>query len=294
MAESSQISEETKDDENSHKQQELIHHGRAESMDMDTDGDDGSRSNFPTEMKKPMRPEEQFIASIQMKKSRRKALTELRSRVEDAVLGNYILMDGKPHESKKMQENENLDQDISLWGVPLLPSKGHEGTDIILLKFLKARDFKVSEAFNMLRRTLIWRREFKTDGILDENFGPELENVVYIKGTDKEGHPLCYNVCGAFKDREFWRKTFGSEDKREEFIRWRVQSMERVIQNLSFKGEGGGGGVDSMVQIMDLKNSPRPSNKELRLVTKKAVTLLQDNYPELIFRHVSLPLLNYD
>ncbi|RVX19081.1 Patellin-4 [Vitis vinifera] len=252
MAECSQISDETNENENTHKHQE-IHLEDAESMNPDDE------SNSHTEMKKPMSPEQE---------------------VEDAIIGNYML--GKPRgkvpESKKTQENLH---DISLWGVPLLPSKGHEGTDIILLKFLKARDFKVSEAFNMLRRTLIWRREFKTEGILEENFGPELENVVYINSTDKEGHPLCYNVCGAFKDRDFYKKTFGSEAKCEEFLRWRVQSMEKVIQNLNFTA----GGVDSMVQILDLKNSPRPSNKELRLVTKKAITLLQDNYPELIFRH---------
>ncbi|CBI37122.3 hypothetical protein VitviT2T_009803 [Vitis vinifera] len=274
MAECSQISDETNENENTHKHQE-IHLEDAESMNPDDE------SNSHTEMKKPMSPEQEYKASIQMKKSKKKALLELRCRVEDAIIGNYML--GKPRgkvpESKKTQENLH---DISLWGVPLLPSKGHEGTDIILLKFLKARDFKVSEAFNMLRRTLIWRREFKTEGILEENFGPELENVVYINSTDKEGHPLCYNVCGAFKDRDFYKKTFGSEAKCEEFLRWRVQSMEKVIQNLNFTA----GGVDSMVQILDLKNSPRPSNKELRLVTKKAITLLQDNYPELIFRHI--------
>lgn len=264
MAESRQISEEMNENEtesNAHK-----HHQHSESMDTD----DGSTS---------MSHEEEYKTSLQMRKSKLKALIDLRRRVEEAVLGNYIV--GKS-ESDGNETQENL-HDISLWGVPLLPSKGHQGTDIILLKFLKARDFKVGEAFKMLRRTLLWRREFKTEGILEENFGPHLENVFYIKGADKEGHPLCYNVCGAFKDREFWKKTFGSEDKCEEFIRWRVQSMERVIQKLSFTA----GGVDSMVQIMDLKNSPRPSTKELRLVTKKAVSVLQDNYPELIFRHVN-------
>lgn len=260
MVESSNISEESNEDENAQKRQEIHHKKDAETIGADDE-----------EMEKT----EERKASTQMKRSKKKALHELRCRVEDAILGNYII-------ERPSLENP---QDISLWGVPLLPSKGHEGTDTILLKFLKARDFKVREAFNMLQRTLLWRREFRTEGILEENFDPELENVVYINSTDKEGHPLCYNVWGAFKDPEFWQKTFGSEDKREEFLRWRVQSMERAIQNLNFKA----GGVHSLVQIMDLKNSPRPTNKELRLVTKTAVTLLQDNYPELIFRHVRLP-----
>ncbi|OMO73662.1 hypothetical protein COLO4_26950 [Corchorus olitorius] len=50
-----------------------------------------------------------------------------------------------------------------------MPSKRHEGTDIVLAKFLKAKDYKVHEALEMLRNTLKWRNEFK------ENLGPDVE-----------------------------------------------------------------------------------------------------------------------
>ena len=227
----------------------------------------------------------------QMNRKKKKALLEFRCRVEDAILGNYLL--GKPN--KFLPRNETIKQteilrQITLWGVPLLPSKGHEGTDIVLLKFLRAKDFKVHEAFNMLRRTLKWRKEYKTDEILDEKLGlSDLENkVMYLNSKDKEGRPLCYNVYEAFRDRESYKKAFGSEEKREEFLRWRIQFMEKGIKNLSFKD----GGVNSMVQITDLKNSPGPAMKELRSVSKKALVLLQENYPELIHKNVSLKLDN--
>jgi len=48
-------------------------------------------------------------------------------------------------------------ESVFVWGVPL-----------ILLKFLQARDFKVSEAFTMLKNTIRWRKRFGADNILEE------------------------------------------------------------------------------------------------------------------------------
>jgi hypothetical protein len=172
--------------------------------------------------------------------------------------------------------------DVYLWGVPLLHTKGDERTDVILLKFLRARDFKVQEAFEMLKNTVLWRKSFKTDSILEEDFGNDLDGVAYMNGYDKEGHPVCYNVYGVFQDKELYQKTFGTEEKRQRFLRWRVQLLEKGIEQLSFSP----GGVNSMVQITDLKNSPGPGKKELRQATKQALDLLQDNYPEFVARKI--------
>ncbi|XP_068654679.1 patellin-4-like [Aristolochia californica] len=183
---------------------------------------------------------------------------------------------------EKTEEAVEFAKDISLWGVPLLPSKGDESTDVVLLKFLRAREFKVNEAFEMLRNTLLWRKAFNIDSILNEDFDSNLNSVAYMNGVDRDGHPVCYNVYGVFEDAEFYQKTFGTEEKREQFLRWRFQVMEKGIENLTFKR----GGVSSLLQITDLKSTPGPSKKELRLATKKAVTLLQDNYPEFVARNI--------
>ncbi|KAM7532389.1 hypothetical protein LguiB_035799 [Lonicera macranthoides] len=184
-----------------------------------------------------------------------------------------------------------IDENISLWGVPLLPSKGDKGTDIILLKFLRAREFKVTEAYEMLRNTLQWRKEFKMDSILEEEFGTEYDSVAYTNGEDREGHPVCYNVYGTFADDEMYNKTFGTEEGRQKFLRWRLGLMEKQIQKLYFKP----GGVSSLLQINDLNNAPGPSKKDLRLATKQVVQLLQDNYPEFVTRNifVNVPVWYY-
>ncbi|KAL6201568.1 hypothetical protein ACLB2K_025281 [Fragaria x ananassa] len=185
-------------------------------------------------------------------------------------------------EEAKPESSQVVDTDISLWGVPLFPGKGSEGTDVVLLKFLRAREFKVNEAFEMLKKTLQWRKESKIDSILEEEICSDLSSAAYLNGVDREGHPVCYNIFGVFDNEELYQKTFGNEEKRGQFLRWRVQLMEKSIQKLQLKP----GGATSLLQINDLKNSPGPIKKELRVATKQAVGLLQDNYPELVAKNI--------
>lgn len=72
--------------------------------------------------------------------------------------------------------------------------------------------------------------------------------------------------------------------------------MEKGIQKLDLKP----GGASSLIQINDLKKSPGPAKKELRIATKQAIGIFQDNYPELVAKNVcvlnslyQLPFLDY-
>ncbi|XP_037417218.1 patellin-3-like [Triticum dicoccoides] len=168
-----------------------------------------------------------------------------------------------------------------IWGVPLVG--GDERTDTVLLKFLRAREFKVKEAMAMLKAAVLWRKSFGIDALLGADLGvPELENVVFYRGADREGHPVCYNVYSEFQDKDLYEKAFGDDEKRERFLRWRIQLLERGIrEQLDFSPSG----ICSMVQVTDLKNSPPMLGKH-RAVTRQALALLQDNYPEFIAKKV--------
>ncbi|PAN19428.2 hypothetical protein PAHAL_3G270700 [Panicum hallii] len=168
-----------------------------------------------------------------------------------------------------------------IWGVPLVGDD--ERTDTVLLKFLRAREFKVKEAMAMLKSAVLWRKRFGIDELLGDDLGlPELENVVFYRGADREGHPVCYNVYGEFQDKELYEKAFGDEEKRERFLKWRIQLLERGIrEQLDFSPSG----ICSMVQVTDLKNSPPMLGKH-RAVTRQALALLQDNYPEFVAKKV--------
>ncbi|KAL2520203.1 Patellin-3 [Forsythia ovata] len=155
----------------------------------------------------------------------------------------------KPKVEEAAEETEPPPpEEVSIWGIPLLAD---ERSDVILLKFLRARDFKVKEAFSMLKSVVAWRKEFKIDELLEEEgIGEGLEKVVYMHGVDKEGHPF----------------------------------LEKSIRKLDFSPEG----VCTIVQVNDLKNSPGLFlfKKELRQATNQALQLLQDNYPEFVAKQV--------
>ncbi|KAG6431967.1 hypothetical protein SASPL_103539 [Salvia splendens] len=173
---------------------------------------------------------------------------------------------------------------VSIWGVPLLAD---ERSDVILLKFLRARDFKVKEAFTMLKSVVAWRKEFKIDSLVEEEESAiveGLEKVVFLHGADKEGHPICYNAFGAFQDKELYNNTFGDAEKRGKFLRWYILLLEKNIRKFDFSPDS----ICTIVQITDLKNMPGLIlfKKDFRQATNEALQLLQDNYPEFVAKQV--------
>ncbi|KAL9159838.1 hypothetical protein ABFS82_08G160800 [Erythranthe guttata] len=278
---------------------------------------ESSSSSSPTNAKDRdlslISDENAFVADL--KEYEKRALLDLKSKLEEAILTHKLFKKAKNNEEKIEEESsdkitdenekqdivadkgkdkmivtekddkadEEVDKDIALWGVPLLPSKGDSATDILLFKFLVARDFKPNDAFEMLRNTLEWRKENKIDSITEEELSESFYDTVgYMKGLDREGHPVCYNVYGVFDDEATYNKTFGTEASREKFLRWRLQLLEKEIRKLDFRH----GGVSKLLQINDLKNAPGPSRRDLRLATKRAVGILQDNYPEFVSRNI--------
>lgn len=224
------------------------------------------------------------------------ALREFRSRLETVIPCNQVSPNpGGSERSSFCASNACCHargkapykgpEDVTLWGIPFLPCTCHDGTDPVLIKFLRAADFDPGEAFRMLKRTLKWRKEFKIEGILHvDHFGSDYDNVLYFDGTDREGHPLYFYKYGAFEDKALFEKTFGTCESREKFVRWRVRSMENGIRMLGFQE----GGVSSFLQITDMKNSIGHLAKEVAHTTRKAVVLFQDHYPEIISKNVSV------
>lgn len=198
----------------------------------------------------------------------------------------YFIPHLKSSEKKALQElkdklsaSHGAESDPKMWGIPLLG--GTDKADVILLKFLRARDFRVLDSYHMVEKCLEWRKNFGADNITEEDLGfKELEGVVaYMQGYDKEGHPVCYNAYGVFKDKEMYERIFGDEEKLQKFLRWRVQVLERGINLLHFKP----GGINSLIQVTDLKDMPK---RELRVASNQILSLFQDNYPELVARKV--------
>ncbi|KAJ6742338.1 PATELLIN-1 [Salix viminalis] len=107
-------------------------------------------------LRTPFKEDTYFVSHL--KKSEKKALKELRDRLS-------VLYDS------------SSTSECSMWGIPLLSND--EKADVVLLKFLRARDFRVQDSLHMLEQCLSWRKEFGADNIVDEDLGfKELEGVV--------------------------------------------------------------------------------------------------------------------
>ncbi|KAK4416604.1 Patellin-3 [Sesamum alatum] len=184
-----------------------------------------------------------------------------------------------PRESN-LPANSKTPEEVFIWGVKLMED---EKTDTVLLKFLRARDYMVTDAFAMIKRTIQWRKNFGIDNLLEEDLGTELDRAIFMHGCTKEGHPVCYNVFGEFQNKELYQKMFSDEEKRQKFLRWRIQFLEKSIRELDFSP----GGISTIFQVSDLKNSQGTINKpEIRQVVDQVLQLLQDNYPELVAKQV--------
>lgn len=170
-------------------------------------------------------------------------------------------------------------EEVSIWGIPLLLD---ERSDVILLKFLRARDYKVKDAFTMIKNTVRWRKEFEIDALLEQDHGNDWDKVAFTHGYDKKGHPVCYNAFSEFQNKDLYQNTFSTDEKRQKFLKWRIQFLEKSIRKLDFSPTG----ISSFVQVNDFKNSFGIGKRELWLASKLAVQLLQDNYPEFLAKQV--------
>ncbi|KAI8978053.1 CRAL-TRIO domain-containing protein [Pilobolus umbonatus] len=170
-----------------------------------------------------------------------------------------------------IKKSAEVSADYTLWGVSLEKDSEDSRLDVILVKFLRARNCDLTKATEMLTNTLVWRRKEKIDDILSEDIDDTLyRKLTFFHKTDKEGRPVCYAFYGDIDQDQ----VFADLDK---FIRWRIQLMEKGIQMVDFVN------VDSMVMLHDYKDTSffgRNSNSKAG--AKKVIQLMQDNYPEFL------------
>ncbi|XP_010415948.1 PREDICTED: patellin-1-like isoform X1 [Camelina sativa] len=170
-------------------------------------------------------------------------------------------------------------EEVSIWGVPLLQD---ERSDVILTKFLRARDFKVKEALTMLKNTVQWRKENKIDELVEsggEEEASEFEKMVFAHGVDKEGHAVIYSSYGEFQNKEL----FSDKEKLNKFLNWRIQLQEKCVRAIDFSNPEA---KSSFVFVSDFRNAPGLGKRALWQFIRRAVKQFEDNYPEFAAREL--------
>jgi len=173
----------------------------------------------------------------------------------------------------KIKDELALESTLKIYGVDL--EQDSRVRDIIFLKFLRARDFKVDVSYQMLVDSLKWRKEFKADSILNEEFPDTFKTIGEIHKTDKDGRPVMVNYYNNIDVNT----VFGNGVT--EFLRWKVQQMEFAIEQLQATNWE----VEDLVVIHDYKDvSMFRMDPRVKQASSQTIQTLQNNYPEFLFR----------
>lgn len=159
--------------------------------------------------------------------------------------------------------------------------------DIILLKFLKARDYDIAQTSEMLTDALKWRKEFDPLDCASAQHDSKFDKlgVITDKGAGGEPQVTNWNLYGAVSNR---KEIFGDL---KGFLRWRVGIMERSLALLDFTKPGAG---SMLLQVHDYKNvSFLRLDAETKAASKETIRVFQSYYPETLERKffVNVPLM---
>ncbi|KAL9229055.1 hypothetical protein vseg_004571 [Gypsophila vaccaria] len=191
-----------------------------------------------------------------------KALEDLKNLIQKAI--------------KNYQFTSYEGEEASLWGVPLLDDKRSRH---IILNFLRAKDFQVLNAFDMIKNTLQWRAQLGVDTLLQEDLGNSYDRVLFTHGFDKEGYPVWYFVLG-----ELLKMTSCDDEHQHKFYCWLIQFVEKNVRKLDISTSTGG--RKSFVLVIDLETYLWHVSRDSYKVISRFLQLLHDYYPEFLEKQV--------
>ncbi|RVE45760.1 hypothetical protein evm_009608 [Chilo suppressalis] len=178
-----------------------------------------------------------------------------------------------------MQESRLLQ--LRKWIADL--QKGKVPSDKTLLRFLRARDFNVEKAREMLSQSLLWRKKHQVDRILSEYETPDVVKQYFPGGWhhhDKDGRPLYILRLGQM-DVKGLLKSIGEDG----LLKLTLHVCEEGLKLLEAATRAGGAAVQTWSLLVDLdglnmRHLWRPGVRALLRV----IRLVEDNYPETMGR----------
>ncbi|XWS54101.1 hypothetical protein CRYUN_Cryun10bG0059500 [Craigia yunnanensis] len=136
--------------------------------------------------------------------------------------------------------------------------------DLMIRRFLRARDLDIEKASTMFLKYLSWRKTFLPKGFISESeISSQLApNKLCMQGLDKQGRPIVVTFGGRHKP---------IKGNLEEFKRFVVYGLEKICARMP-KGQ------EKFVAIGDLEGWGY-SNSDIRAYVA-SLSILQDCYPE--------------
>ncbi|XP_052203848.1 uncharacterized protein LOC127809158 [Diospyros lotus] len=139
-----------------------------------------------------------------------------------------------------------------------------EVDDLMIRRFLRARDLDIEKGSNLLVKYLNWRREFVPKGSISASEIPNelAQNKLFMQGVDKMGRPVVVGFGGRHKP---------AKGGLEEFKRFVVYSLDKICARMP-------NGQEKFLCIGDFEGWGY-TNSDVRGYLA-ALSILQDCYPE--------------
>ncbi|EAL60615.1 cellular retinaldehyde-binding/triple function domain-containing protein [Dictyostelium discoideum AX4] len=138
-----------------------------------------------------------------------------------------------------------------------------DGGDMLLLRYLRARDYDLSLSFNLLKNTLEWRSKYKPYEITAESLSYEASSGKQYVFGKSHGRSVIY-----------LRPVRENTKNHDNQIRLMVYNIERAI-SLMDKTRG----HEQIVLLIDFKNYSIRNSPPMS-VSKYVLQILSDHYPE--------------
>ncbi|CAL8141437.1 unnamed protein product [Orchesella dallaii] len=154
--------------------------------------------------------------------------------------------------------------------------------DAFLIRWLRARNLDIERAYDMLTKSLEWRKEHKVDGILEREDVPEeikRKTPFAYCGLDKQGYPVLILPIGRQDGRSLLE-----EHGIDQCFRYNTINCEKVAKMLRDVSEQQGRKVTQIVEIIDLAGYSyrQLTSKQCRDFMVKMQICVDSNYPELL------------
>ncbi|XP_037958473.1 protein real-time [Teleopsis dalmanni] len=220
-----------------------------------------------------------WVPSIDANTSPVAVKTDIDKSTHDILLDGDFIAKNLGHLSP-MQESKLLELRKMLDGVDDLAKMPSYQT---ILRFLKARDWHVNQAFGMLCDSIKWRKEHNIDGLLTEYKAPSVVINHFPGGWhnhDKDGRPI-YILRLGHMDVKGLLKSIGTEG----LLKLSLHICEEGIQKINESAERLGKPVLSWCLLVDLEGLSmrhlwRPGVKALLHINET----VERNYPETMGR----------
>ncbi|KAI3966055.1 hypothetical protein MKW92_019831 [Papaver armeniacum] len=171
----------------------------------------------------------------------------------------------KDHEEKEVMEQNKVCQMRSL--VESQDPTSKEVDDLMIRRFLRARDLDIDKGSALFLKYIKWRRSFVPNGFISESeIAFDLSHKkLFMQGYDKSGRPIVVT----YASKHFPNKEKGGV---EEFKRFAVYALDKICARVP-------AGQEKFIAIADAGGWGYSSNCDVRGYLA-ALSVLQDNYPE--------------